>query len=531
MPSRNTTASSASAMIEADSTVRNTVARLWASFQISDRAAIRLQCSVPSSWAACGPSGWSLVTPAAGVAAPSAVSGAFDEGVAFRVWSVVPIVGLLEVADDGRAGTAGAFRLPTLRTRRDDGPPLRCGVHGPARLGAPAGRAVGAGRPHAAGRKLPRVARTRWRRRREAATNGARALVETAAAGGVDTWFANPGTTELSLVAALDEVPSARAILGLFEGVCTGAADGYARMAGRPAATLLHLGPGLGNGLANLHNARRAGSGMLNVVGDHPTWHRAADAPLTTDVPMLASPMSDWVRTAGSAATLAGDAAEALAVAGAGGVATLVVPADCQWSPAPGGPLVPPAAPPRSAGDAAPTVAAALRGAERAVLLLGGSALSERGLRAAERVAAASGCRLLVETFPARLERGGGLPSPPRLAYFPDQAAAALADAGPLVLAGARDPVPFFGYPDGRRKLTAPGTQVLSAAAPTEDAERALEELADLAGAPPRAPAAGQAGAPPPAAADHAGGPPPAAPAPARAGSRPELPTGRLTVE
>jgi acetolactate synthase-1/2/3 large subunit len=355
--------------------------------------------------------------------------------------------------------------------------------------------------------------------------------VETAAAGGVDTWFANPGTTELSLVAALDEVPSARAILGLFEGVCTGAADGYARMAGRPAATLLHLGPGLGNGLANLHNARRAGSGMLNVVGDHPTWHRAADAPLTTDVPMLASPMSDWVRTAGSAATLAGDAAEALAVAGAGGVATLVVPADCQWSPAPGGPLVPPAAPPRSAGDAAPTVSAALRGAERAVLLLGGSALSERGLRAAERVAAASGCRLLVETFPARLERGGGLPSPPRLAYFPDQAAAALADAGLLVLAGARDPVPFFGYPDGRRKLTAPGTQVLSAAAPTEDAERALEELADLAGAPPRAPAAGQAGAPSPAAADHAGAPSPAAPAPARAGATPELPTGRLTVE
>src|SRR5271170_3473915 len=169
-------------------------------------------------------------------------------------------------------------------------------------------------------------------------TNGAESLIRTALAAGIDVCFANPGTTEMPLVAALDAVPGMRAVLGLFEGVCTGAADGYGRMTGRPAMTLTHLGPGFANGIANLHNARRARSPIVNVIGDHATWHLAADAPLTSDIVSLARPVSGWVREVKSAANVASDTAEAIAAAGhaPGKVATLIVPSDCQWSPANG---------------------------------------------------------------------------------------------------------------------------------------------------------------------------------------------------
>src|SRR6266480_6017306 len=167
---------------------------------------------------------------------------------------------------------------------------------------------------------------------------GAEAVLQTAAAAGIEVCFANPGTTEMALVNALDRVPSVRAVLGLFEGVCSGAADGYARMAGKPAMTLLHLGPGLANALANLHNARRARSPVVNLVGDQATWHRDADAPLTSDIVSLARPVSRWVRESREAAGLAQDAAEAIAAAqeAPGGIATLILPADCQAGAVPG---------------------------------------------------------------------------------------------------------------------------------------------------------------------------------------------------
>src|SRR5712692_8208389 len=186
--------------------------------------------------------------------------------------------------------------------------------------------------------------------------NGAESLIHTALAAGVELCLANPGTTEMPLVMALDRVPGMRAVLGLFEGVCTGAADGYARMADRPALTLLHLGPGFANGIANLHNARRARSPIVNVIGDQATWHRAADAPLTSDIVSLANPVSGWVREVRSATNLAADTAAAIAAAGRapGKVATLIVPSDCQWSPA---------------GDAAPplTIAALPQAADSAI--------------------------------------------------------------------------------------------------------------------------------------------------------------------
>src|SRR3954466_12655297 len=164
--------------------------------------------------------------------------------------------------------------------------------------------------------------------------NGAHALLRTLVASGVDTCFANPGTSEMHFVAALDDVPEMRAVLTLFEGVATGAADGYARMAGRPAATLLHLGPGMGNGLANLHNARRGNTPMVNVVGDHARSHKRLDAPLESDIDAVAGTFSTWVRRTLTPADVGADAADAVAAARAapGGIATLIRPADVSWS-------------------------------------------------------------------------------------------------------------------------------------------------------------------------------------------------------
>src|SRR5262245_7757448 len=227
---------------------------------------------------------------------------------------------------------------------------------------------------------------------------GAESLLRTAAAAGVRVCFANPGTTELPLVAALGRGPEVRGVLGLFEGVCTGAADGYGRMTGRPALTLLHLGPGLANGLANLHNARRARTPVVTVVGDQATWHRPFDAPLTTDVAAVARPFSDWVRECRSAAELPGDTAAAIGAALAGQVATLIVPHDGQQQQSPGGPAPPPVAPARPVDpEAVRRTAALLRGGQPAVVLLGGAALSERGLWAAARVAAAAECQTLCQ--------------------------------------------------------------------------------------------------------------------------------------
>jgi acetolactate synthase-1/2/3 large subunit len=322
--------------------------------------------------------------------------------------------------------------------------------------------------------------------------NGAQALMHSAAAAGIELCLANPGTTEMPLVAALDTVRGVRAVLCLFEGVCTGAADGYARLTGRPALTLLHLGPGLANGLANLHNARRACSPLLNLVGDQATWHRPWDAPLTSDIESLARPVSAWVETARSAGGLATDFARALEAAcrPPGRVATLVVPADCQWGEA-GTPVAFRAGAPAAAVPAERVEAAAARlrglGSGRAALLLGGRALRADGLGAAARVAAASGATLLCETFPAHLERGRGLPRTVRLPYFPEQASEALAAFELVLRVGTPEPVAFFGYPDGRSRL-APEEKWLELAAPEQDAVAALAHLADALGAAPRPP-------------------------------------------
>lgn len=322
--------------------------------------------------------------------------------------------------------------------------------------------------------------------------NGAGSVLGTAVGAGVEVCFANPGTTEMPLVRALDEVRGMRAVLATFEGVCSGAADGYARMLRRPALTLLHLGPGLSNALSNLHNARRARSPVVNLVGDHATWHAAVDAPLSSDAATLARPVSCWVRSSATAREAAHDAAEAIAAAcGApGGVATLLLPADCQWGEAAGpvAPIAPRpfrAARPEQVGEAA----AALQAGRPAALHLGGRALSERGQWAAARVAARSGCRVLCEVFPARMERGAGLPRVERMPYFPERVGAALAGLETLVLAGATEPVAFFGYPGTPSRLTPEGCRLVALAEPSDDAEEALEALAAALDAPPASPA------------------------------------------
>jgi acetolactate synthase I/II/III large subunit len=315
--------------------------------------------------------------------------------------------------------------------------------------------------------------------------NGAESLIRTLIGAGLDLCFANPGTTEMPMVRALDEVGGMRTVLCLFEGVCTGAADGYARMAGRPGLTLLHLGPGFANGIAYLHDARRARSPVVNLIGDHATWHLAADAPLNSDIESLARPVSAWVRRSKSAGELAGDAAEAVAAASRspGSIATLIVPHDYQLEPVNGrAPSIPVPSPPAVSSEAVEQAALVIR--SEAALFLGGHALRGRGLKAAARIAAASGCKLMCETFPARWERGAGTPIIERLPYFPEQAIAALSPFKSVVLAGAKPPVAFFGYPGLPSFLISPEQRTVTLATPEDDIASALETLADALGAP-----------------------------------------------
>ena len=344
--------------------------------------------------------------------------------------------------------------------------------------------------------------------------NGAQALIRTLVDSRVDVCFMNPGTSEMHFVAALDSVPEMRGVLALFEGVATGAADGYGRMADRPAATLLHLGPGLGNGLANLHNARRAGTPVVNIVGDHATYHKKYDAQLESDIESVARNVSpDFVRWATAPETLATDAAEAVAAAVGppGRVATLILPADVSWEEG-GRPAAPPAPPARSGPDAAAVeaAAAALRGDGPSAVLLGGGGLRRPALEAAARVRAATGARLLAETFPSRLERGAGLPAVERIAYLAEMATTQLEGLRHLVLVGAKAPVSFFAYPGRPSYLVPDGCEVHVLARPGEPATDALEALADASGTPARAdgPEAGRAEA-----------------------SRPERPHGALTAQ
>ncbi|MCP3984141.1 MAG: acetolactate synthase large subunit [bacterium] len=315
--------------------------------------------------------------------------------------------------------------------------------------------------------------------------NGAETMIRTATQAGIEVCFANPGTTEMPLVAALDSVLGMRAVLGVFEGVCTGAADGYGRMTGRPALTVLHLGPGFANGIANLHNARRAHTPVVNLVGDQASWHLAADAPLTSDIASLARPVG-WVHEVTGPRESARATASAIAASlgPPGQVATLIVPADAQWEDAESAPAEV-AEPQMPALDEAriASLAETIHGADRCVLLLGGQGLGEAGLRAAHRLAASGLADVMIETFCARIERGAGLPDFPRLPYFPEQAVEALAGTTHLVLAGALSPVAFFGYPEGQSRLCPASAQEHCIAQPGEDIAGALTALADRLGA------------------------------------------------
>ena len=337
--------------------------------------------------------------------------------------------------------------------------------------------------------------------------NGAHALMETLVANGVDVCFTNPGTSEMHFVAALDDVPQMRAVLALFEGVATGAADGFARMADRPAASLLHLGPGLGNGLANLHNARRARTPLINIVGDHATYHQALDAPLQSDIETVARNVSSWYRETKDAASVGSDATDAIVAASAGGVATLILPADASWSDgAAVGPMAARTLEPHLPTDAIELAAKALSSGEPAALFLGGGALRERGLVAASRIAQATGAKLLCEVFPARLERGAGLPAVERLAYLAEFAIAQLEGLKHLVVIDAQVPVSFFAYPGKPSTLVPDDCSVVEVRPDRHVVEDALEALVEALGAGSTEPLVAPA-------------------------IRPDLPTGALTAQ
>ena len=321
--------------------------------------------------------------------------------------------------------------------------------------------------------------------------NGAESLARTLVAGGVDTCFANPGTSEMHFVSALDRVAGLRCVLGLAETVVAGCADGYARMAGKPAATLFHCGPGLGNAIANLHNAKRAHTPIVNIVGDHASYHRPYDAPLTADTEGLARTVSSWVRTCTSARSVGGDAAAAIRAARTppGGTATLILPADCAWDEGSelGRPTAPPAAP-RVAPDTVESIARTLRSGAPAMLVLSGAALSEAGLRAANRIAHKTGAKLRTPTQVPRMPRGRGRVPVDRIPYVVDMALKVLEGTKHLVLAGAKAPVGFFAYPGKPSELWPKDCAVHTLAAPGEDVVGALEALADALGAPRVAP-------------------------------------------
>ncbi len=338
--------------------------------------------------------------------------------------------------------------------------------------------------------------------------NGAHAIIQTLVDSGVEVCFMNPGTSEMHSVAALDAVPDMRGVLTLFEGVATGAADGYARMVDKPAATLLHLGPGLGNGLANLHNARRARTPIVNIVGDHASYHKRLDAQLESDIETVARNVSSYIRRSSSLQRVAVDAAETVAAAYGppGQVATMILPADLAWTDGarPAEP-VKPAARASVPAERVAEAAAALRSGEPAALFVGGSACRREALMLASAVAVATGAKLLAETFPARLERGAGIPAVERLAYLAELAALQLGGLRHLVLVDAKSPVAFFAYPDKEGDLVPDGCTVHVLAARGDDALEALRALADEV-APGAQPAAAPAG-------------------------RPVLPSGALTAE
>src|SRR6202051_608542 len=316
--------------------------------------------------------------------------------------------------------------------------------------------------------------------------NGAESLVRTRVPGGVDGCVANPGTSEMHFVAALDRVEGMRCVLGLFEGVVTGAADGYFRMKGTPASTLLHLGPGLANGLANLHNAKKANSGIVNIVGQHAVYHIGFNAPLTSDIEGLARPMSAWVRTSPDARSVAKDGAAAIAAAKSAQVATLILPADTAWNEADGIAQVPVESQRASySSQAVDNAAKVLNDGAQTLLLMTGSALTEQGLALAAQIAGKTGCKVLGQTYNPRMARGRGRFSIDRIPYVIEQALPILKDFRHIVLVETNDPVAFFAYPNQPSLLKPEGCEVHRMTSGAENSVAALEALAAALGAKP----------------------------------------------
>lgn len=320
--------------------------------------------------------------------------------------------------------------------------------------------------------------------------NGAKALVETLANCGVELCLANPGTSEMHLVEGLDKVPQMRSVLALFEGVCTGAADGYGRMAGKPAATLLHLGPGLANGIANLHNARKAGTPIINLVGNHPQFHIGYDAPLTSDIDTLARNFSSWTKSCSTADTLAGDGAEAWAASmratpgSQGRISTLIIGADAAWGDSDGPAQVPPVPARALVSDSAvQQVADVLLSGEKTVLILEHDGVSTAALEAAGRVRGKTDCRLMTGTFPARVDSGAGTVQVERMPYFPEQILASFEGVKHLILVGGQTPASFFAYRNLPSRLVPEGCQVHTLARTEENAVDALQRLVTALGA------------------------------------------------
>ena len=318
--------------------------------------------------------------------------------------------------------------------------------------------------------------------------NGAENLVETLVDEDVGICFANPGTSEMHFLAALGENPKMRSVLCLFEGVATGAADGWYRMKDKPASTLLHLGPGLANGLANIHNAKRASSGMVNIIGEHSESHLKYDPPLTSDIEGLARPLSHWVRRAGTSDSIAWDTAQAVAKASEhpAQIATLILPGDISWQKAGAAPVLPP---PITVKRKKPSieriehVARILRSGEPTLIILANKATRGAALEKAGRTAAASGARLGSQFFTARIERGAGRVPIERIPYAVTQAMAFLKNFKHIVTVETTEPVAFFSYPDKPSLLKAEGTQVHALADSDEDSELAFDMLLQELGA------------------------------------------------
>jgi acetolactate synthase I/II/III large subunit len=329
--------------------------------------------------------------------------------------------------------------------------------------------------------------------------NGAESLVRTLLAGGVDTCFMNPGTSEMHVVAALDRIAEMRCVLGLFEGIVTGAADGYARLAEKPACTLLHLGPGLANGIANLHNASRAHVPIVNLVGQHATYHLQYDTPLASDIEAIARPYSKWLRTSASASGVGQDGAEAIVAArtAPGQIATLIVPADVAWTEGGAVAALPSfAKPPLPATATVDRAAAMLRSGLPTAILISGNALYGEGLAAAGRVARATNAKLFAPYPLTRLERGAGLPMVERIQYVREMAVEQLKELRYLILVGTQAPVGYFAQPGKDSVFTPAECESYTLATPGEDYVGALEALESALSLPRTDPALSQTARP-----------------------------------